>query len=565
MRFSVGSKLSCEIKWNAKSFPLAAFTLGVLAMTSTVALAANGPTLTVASPANNANVGAPVYFEATASTTTCPYGISAIRIYEAPKVSVFTTTGFHLETFVALQAGTYNTVIQAWDNCGNVTKVSRTITVNQKAGVTVFLPAAGANTTPVHFAVSAQSPGCSAISAVRIYPQPFVNAYTLNGNSLDAYINLIPGTYGAVAQAWDNCGHVFKTPITIQDTGGPAGKYLYVADQNLSNVAQYAVTNGALSIPGGGAGAPTYGLAAKANSAVVDPSGNFLYVGLGDGEVSIFQIHRANGNLFYEGSIQSGGAVGPAAVAMDPAGNYLFVAEYGSNEIMTFQIDRNNGHLIFINASTPVPTGTKPNAVVVDFTGRFVYVNNYGSSNISAYALNTNNGILTPISGSPYGTGAQPMDLAATGSFVYSLVYGDQGIYGYSINGTTGALSATPGSPYFDAEASQAPGSFQADPIHNLAFNTAIAFTFGTDSIQVNKIQSNGSFLGGSSTGGVFGPTALALDPSYNYFYVAQVNGHSGDPQILSFQYDATSGAGTLLSGPLSRPNDIAVAITVSP
>ncbi len=281
MRFSFGSKISCEVECCAKPFLLAVLTLGALSITSSVALAANGPTLTVASPANNANVGAPVYFEATATTTTCPFGISAIRIYEAPNVSVFTTDGFHLETFVALQAGTYNTVIQAWDNCGNVTKVSRTITVNQKAGVTVFLPAAGANTTPVHFAVSAQSPGCSGISAVRIYPQPFVNAYTLNGSSLDAYINLIPGTYGAVAQAWDNCGHVFKTPITIQDTGGPAGKYLYVADQNLSNVAQYTVTNGALSIPGGGAGAPTYGLPAKANSAVVHPSGNFLYVGTG--------------------------------------------------------------------------------------------------------------------------------------------------------------------------------------------------------------------------------------------------------------------------------------------
>src|SRR5262249_27743892 len=113
--------------------------------------------LTVASPANNANVGAPVYFEATASTTTCPYGISSIRIYTAPGVSAFTTIGFHLETFLTLKAGTYSTVIQSWDNCGNVTKVARTITVNSKAGVTAFLPAAGANTTPVHFAVSAQN------------------------------------------------------------------------------------------------------------------------------------------------------------------------------------------------------------------------------------------------------------------------------------------------------------------------------------------------------------------------------------------------------------------------
>ena len=51
---------------------------------------------------NNANVGSPVYFDATASTTTCASGISAIRIYAAPSVDAFTTESFHLETFVTL-------------------------------------------------------------------------------------------------------------------------------------------------------------------------------------------------------------------------------------------------------------------------------------------------------------------------------------------------------------------------------------------------------------------------------------------------------------------------------
>ena len=545
---------------------LSLFAFAVTLITSGLANGANGPMLTVASPGTNANVGSPVYFEATASTTSCPFGLSAIRIYTAPSQSAFTTLGSHLETFLTLKAGTYNTVIQAWDNCGNVSKVARTITVNSKAGVSVFLPAAGANTTPVHFAVSAQNPACPAgMSAVRIYPAPGVNAYTRFGPMLDAFLNLIPGTYGAVAQAWDNCGHVYKTPVTIKNTGGFPGKFLYIADQNLSNIAQYTVTNGALSIPGGGPGPRTYSLPAKANSAVVDPSGNFLYVGLGDGEVTAFEINRANGNLSLTGTVQEGGAQGPASIAMDPAGNYVFVAEYGSNEILAFQIDRNNGHLIFTNASTPIPTGTQPNEVVVDWTGRFVYVSNYKSATISAYALNTNNGILNPIPGSPFPVGALPTDLAATGSNAYALGYSDLGNFGYSINGSNGALTTTPGSPYSDPEATDAPNSLQADALHNLLFHTNVGFTFGTDSIQADEIQSNGSLEGGSITSGVFSPSSLALDPSYKYFYVAQVNGYTGDPQILSFQYAATNGAGTLLSGPLSRPNDNAVQIAVSP
>lgn len=540
--------------------------LALAVITSGLAHGANGPVLAVASPGTNANVGSPVYFEATASTTSCPSGLSAIRIYTAPSQSAFTTVGSHLETFLTLKAGTYNTVIQAWDNCGNVSKVARTITVNSKAGVSVFLPTAGANTTPVHFAVSAQNPDCAAgMSAVRIYPASGVNAYTRFGPTLDAFLNLIPGTYGAVAQAWDNCGHVFKTPVTIQNTGGPPGKFLYVADQNLSNVAQYTVTNGVLSIPGASSEPPAYPLPAQANSAVVDPSGNFLYVGLGDGEVGTFEINRANGNLSWIGSVQAGGSQGPAAIAMDPAGNYLFVAEYGSNEILGFQIDRNNGHLIFTNASTPIPTGNEPNAVVVDWTGRFVYVSNFKSATISAYALNTNNGVLNVISGSPFPVGALPTDIAVTGSNLYALGYSDLGNFGYSINGSTGALTTTPGSPYSDPEATNAPNSLQADPVHNLLFHTNVGFTFGTDSIDAEEIQSNGSLAGGSLTGGVFGPSSVALDPSYKYFYVAQVNGYTGDPQILSFQYNSTNGAGTLLSGPLSRPSDNAVQIAVSP
>src|SRR5579884_1003215 len=167
------------------------------------------PTITVASPASGTNAGSPVYFDATASTPSCAKGIAAIRIYSAPGVNAFTTDSFHLETFLSLKPGTYNTVIQAWDNCGGVSKVPRRIIVNNKAGVSVFLPSAGANTTPVHFAVSAQNPSCqSGIAAIRIYPAPHVNAYTQTGNlsTLDAYIDLLPGTYGAVAQAWDNCG-----------------------------------------------------------------------------------------------------------------------------------------------------------------------------------------------------------------------------------------------------------------------------------------------------------------------------------------------------------------------
>ncbi|MFZ0958513.1 MAG: hypothetical protein WAN60_19385, partial [Candidatus Sulfotelmatobacter sp.] len=44
---------------------------------------------------------------------------------------------------------------------------------------------------------------------------PGVAAYTVNGGSLDTYLAMSNGNYNTVVQAWDNCGNVYKTPVSI--------------------------------------------------------------------------------------------------------------------------------------------------------------------------------------------------------------------------------------------------------------------------------------------------------------------------------------------------------------
>ena len=74
----------------------------------------------------------------------------------------------------------------------------------------------GAPTSPVHFVASATAPNCSAgIASMRIYTAPGVAAYTVNSASLDTYLSMSKGSYNAVIQAWDNCGNVYKTPVSI--------------------------------------------------------------------------------------------------------------------------------------------------------------------------------------------------------------------------------------------------------------------------------------------------------------------------------------------------------------
>ncbi len=525
---------------------------------------AAAPTITVASPANNATVGAPTYFDATASTTTCAGGISAVRIYSAPGVNAFTTDSFHVEAFLSLKPGTYNTVIQAWDNCGGVTKVNRTITVTAAAGVHVFLPSGTSGTTPVHFAVSAENPACAkGISAVRIYSGPGANAYTASGATLDAFINLLPGTYNATAQAWDNCGNVYKEAITLDDTGGPNGQFLYVTDTGLNNIALYQISNGSLEYPAGYTAALTYGVPENPNSVAVDPPGNFAYAGLADGSISVFEINRANGYLFSKGNVSAPGTgVGPAFVTVDRAGAYLFVSEQGGDFVTTYSINRSSGLLTYVGS---FGTASGPAAVETDYTGRYVYTSNYNSDNISGFELNTSTGMLTAIPGSPWAvSGTQPVPLAASAMDIYNLS-NVSSMSGFSINGANGSLTQVPGSPWDTSEANNTANDLQLDPFHNLVMYDGIGFTFGTDMIGSYVIQPNGSLNGGADTeGNIYEPMALALDPSYQYLYVTEIDGYTGAPQLFSFKYAASNGAATQLSGPLVRPNTNATQLAVS-
>ncbi|HZR58705.1 MAG TPA: beta-propeller fold lactonase family protein [Terriglobales bacterium] len=534
-------------------------TFAMLFLVGTI-FASTSPTITVASPIAG-TVGNPTYFDATASTSSCAAGISAVRIYTAPGVIAFTTNSPHLETFLKLKPTTYNVVIQAWDNCGGVAKFPIKIAVSGAAGVHIFLPTSTSSTTPVHVAASAENSACAGgISALRIYPSSGVNAFTSSGATLDAFINLLPGTYSAIAQAWDTCGHVFKTPFTISSTGGAFGKFLYIAQNDDDSIAEFQLSAGTLiNSNGSNNPPPQFSVPAAPNTFAVDPPGNIAYAGLSDGRISIFDINRANGRLFSKGTVSAPGT-GPASVTVDRSGNFLFVAEEGSNDVSSYSINRSSGALTFIGT---VPAASKPIAIITDWSGHFVYVSNNSSDNVSGYAINTMNGKLTPVPGSPYLASSQPLSIGATAKVVYTLNGGDGTASGYNINGTSGSLTPAPGSPFQMSECCGTPNMMDLDPIHNLLLFSAIGFTFGTDNIQTTTIQSNGSLYGGSAIGGVYGPTSVALDPSYQFVYTCEVDGYTGQPQVISIKY-APNGTGSIFSGPLARPAANPIQIAVS-
>ncbi|MGA8540787.1 MAG: hypothetical protein WB566_14890 [Terriglobales bacterium] len=82
----------------------------------------------VTAPVNNATVGSPVNFVAT-STSTCAKGVASMGIYTAPYQLAYVSNGASLNASLSLAPGTYNTVVEEWDNCGGAATTPITITV----------------------------------------------------------------------------------------------------------------------------------------------------------------------------------------------------------------------------------------------------------------------------------------------------------------------------------------------------------------------------------------------------------------------------------------------------
>jgi hypothetical protein len=82
---------------------------------------------TVTSPANGSTVGTNVPFAAT-GTTNCAEGVAAMAVW-VNNIEKYSVDGAKLSVTIVLPAGTYNAVVQQWDNCGNTATVPLAITV----------------------------------------------------------------------------------------------------------------------------------------------------------------------------------------------------------------------------------------------------------------------------------------------------------------------------------------------------------------------------------------------------------------------------------------------------
>jgi hypothetical protein len=176
--------------------------------------------VSVSSPSNGATVGSPVTYAATASTSTCSKGVASMGIYVDYQL-LKVVNGTSMNTSLAVNPGTHNTVVEEWDYCGGATYSSMTITVSAQSGVWVSSPPPSSQVgSPVTYVASATTGTCSkGVASMGVYVD---NALTtvVSGASMNTKVPIGAGTHNTVVEAWDYCGGAAYTPVKVTVQGG---------------------------------------------------------------------------------------------------------------------------------------------------------------------------------------------------------------------------------------------------------------------------------------------------------------------------------------------------------
>ena len=308
-----------------------------------------------------------------------------------------------------------------------------------------------------------------------------------------------------------------------------------------------------------------------ATSAVLHPSGKFLYVanpGQLENDISLFTI-ASNGALTEKLPRTSIGsdASQPEYLAMDPAGNYLFVANTLSFNISVFSIDGSSGVLTQL-ANSPFPVGLPPLNMQLTPSGSYLYVTASGgqanSNSGSIVAFSVNAGVLTPL--------AAPNPINSDGMNPKGLVIDPTGTYLYAANTSSGSIAI-----FAISAANTPPGSLtlvSGTPIAttpniapvSLILDPKGAFLYvadqGSNNVAVYSISSNGvpTVLTTSTTTGAFGtegnPSFLVADPSGEYLYVGNQGTSAG---IQAFSVSGGNLTDIFTYGVGNTPSSIAV------
>jgi 6-phosphogluconolactonase (cycloisomerase 2 family) len=192
--------------------------------------------------------------------------------------------------------------------------------------------------------------------------------------------------------------------------------FMWVATQGDQRVRSYTISqnNGAIN-PIGSNGSPV-ATGVQPEAMIITPDGKAMFMANAGGTITAYTIN-GDGTLTAAGSPVNAGSF-PVALTADPASKFLFVANQGSasdvtsGTISVFAISGTS----LTPVGNPVPTelpsdvsGSGPTGVAVSPVGNYLYVANQFSNNVLSYSFDSS-GNLTLINF--YTAGTNPTGLA---------------------------------------------------------------------------------------------------------------------------------------------------------
>jgi len=333
-------------------------------------------------------------------------------------------------------------------------------------------------------------------------------------------------------------------------------RFSYVTNAADNTLSAYSVdaTTGALAVVG--TPIPT-GASPYATVGLEDGNKRYVFVGNeGSNDVSAFAVNSTTGVLTAVPGSPFPAGTDPQAMALLNDGAYiLYVANAGSDNVSAYNIDDGTGALnpLFGPGASTIATGKNPTSIAIGgpnnfslpFFVPFFYVANHGGSNdISAFHLD-----LTPVPGSPFPAGGNPLSLAvgASGKFLYSANPDatSPSISGFSIDPTSGTLSPLSGSP------------FPLPVSHYMATDQTGAYLYVTSGASIVGYAIDATTgaltaLPGFPVAAGANAYSVSIDPLNQFLYVA----NDGAANVSAFRLDAATGSLTPITGsPFSAGN----------
>lgn len=232
-------------------------------------------------------------------------------------------------------------------------------------------------------------------------------AYVINGNSNNVSQFLMDDA-GTLTPLGDTPPATGAFPQAI--AAHPNGKSFYVANYSDNTVSQYRrVTSANLDYEVDELRAIQDDAEMDLGPAalVVHPSGNYLYVVCsGNDSVSTYKLQN-NGEIVDNNGIgiympddillvdrDQFGFPDPSAIAIDPAGRYLWVSNNNNpGTVIAFQIDPTDGSLTKGDSTS---AGNAPRAITVNADGTAVYITASGDNSIRRYSVAANGDLIYP-------------------------------------------------------------------------------------------------------------------------------------------------------------------------